>query len=172
MANEQILIEHAKRGDKIAYEALYKSAVSKVYALCLRMCCDEAIAEDLTQESFINAWRRMESFQANSSFATWMYRITTNTVIDYMRSKRHWKQVDLNEEAVLVQVESFNKDVSMDIERAMAMLPDQARLVFICYEFLGYQHNEIADSTGLAVGTCKAHLHRARQLMQKVLNHE
>lgn len=172
MTDEHALIERAKSGDKKAYETLYKTAVGKVYSLCLRMCCDEAIAEDLTQEAFINAWRRIDSFQSNSSFATWMYRIATNTVIDFMRSKRHWKHVDLNEEAVLVQSESFNKDVSMDIERAMGLLPDQARLVFICYEFLGYQHNEIADSTGLAVGTCKAHLYRARQLMQKVLNHE
>lgn len=172
MGNEQTLIECAKQGDKSAYEALYRSSVGKIYALCLRMCCDENIAEDLTQEAFINGWRKIESFHSNSSFATWMYRIATNTVIDFMRSKRHWKHVDLNEEAVLMQSESFNKDVSMDIERAMDALPDQARLVFICYEFLGYQHNEIADSTGLAVGTCKAHLHRARQLMQKVLNHD
>lgn len=169
--DEHQLVTLSKRGDQRAYEQLYRANVGKIHALCLRLCGQREMAEDLTQEAFVKAWQRIASFRGDSAFGSWMYRLTTNLVISYMRQQTKWKYVDIEEEHFQdedADVDSI-KGESSDLERAIAGLPEQARVVLILYEFIGYQHNEISEITGLAVGTCKAHLHRAKNLLKERL---
>ena len=157
-----------QNGDQKAYEKLYRANVGKVYALCLRMCGNKDLAEDLDQDSFIRAWQKIDSFKGNSAFSSWLYRLTSNVVIGYLRQQSKWK---------IIQFEDSKHESSLgfssmqtqrhDIEKIMRAMPDQARVILIMYEYLGYQHNEIAEITGMAVGTSKSHLHRARGYLKE-----
>ena len=167
------LVALSKKGDKQAYEQLYRENVGKIYALCLRLCGQRELAEDLTQEAFIKAWQKINSFKGESAFCSWMYRLTSNLVISHMRQQSQWKNVSLIEDHV-----NHAQDIiavaheKSDLEKSIKELPDQARSVLILYEYFGYQHNEISKLTGLAISTCKAHLHRARNLLRKRLTNE
>ena len=163
------LVQLAKEGNLKAYEVLYRSCVAQIKALCRRMSGDESMAEDLTQEAFVLAWRKLASFKEDSSFSTWMYRVASNVTIDYLRSRKHWHFTDFSVLEDQEMPEKMSKACAIDLEKAIKLLPPQARTVLILHTYLGYQHNEIADRTGLAVGTCKAHLHRAKGLLKQVL---
>lgn len=166
------LVRAAQRGDTSAFGELYQLHASRVYALCLRMCANPAKAEDLTQEAFVRAWQKLSSFRRKSSFSTWLHRLTVNLVLADLRSRGRW-------ESRLTAIDSLPErgdggaaarpETSLDLERAIAQLPPQARLVFILHDIEGYKHQEIASLCGLAVGTSKAHLHRARQQLRKAL---
>jgi len=163
---ESQLVLRCQSGDRQAYEKLYKANVGKVYALCFRLCGDKDLAEDLTQDSFIRAWQKINRFHGNSAFGSWLYRLTSNVVIGYLRTQSKWNLVNFEDhlhETVLGSDEI--KTDRHDIEKALMALPDQARVILILYEYLGYQHNEISELTGMAVGTSKSHLHRARTFL-------
>lgn len=165
--DENQLVLRSLNGDRTAYEKLYRANVGKVYALCLRMCGQKELAEDLAQESFIRAWQKLDSFRGDSKFSSWLYRLTSNVVIGHMRSNKKWQLEEYDEgkhEKSLVEigqttVMSANKE---DIEKALNTLSEQARVVLIMHEYLGYKHTEISEITGMAIGTSKTHLHRAR----------
>lgn len=165
-------IERAKKGDVSAYEDLYHENVGRVYAICLRMTRNRPQAEDLTQEVFIRAWQKLDTFKGDSLFSTWLHRLTTNVVLNAIKSQ---KSRVANEIAVedLSSLESSSKSTSsnraMDIEKAISDLPDQARKVFILYQIEGYKHTEIAKMLGVATGTTKVQLHRARKILREVL---
>ena len=141
--------------------------MGKVYALCLRMCGDKELAEDLAQESFIRAWQKLDSFRGDSKFSSWLYRLTSNVVIGHLRSNNKWRLEEYDEathEKSLAHIEpkltiEAHKE---DIEIALKSLPEKARVVLIMHEYLGYKHTEISEITGMAIGTSKTHLHRAR----------
>ncbi len=164
--NESHLVELSQQGDQKAYEQLYRDNVGKVYALCMRLCGQKQLAEDLCQESFIKAWQKIDSFRGESAFSSWMYRLTSNTVIGYLRQQTKWKMESFSEqhEATVGYTEII--DERPDIETALMTLPEQARVVVILYEYLGYQHNEIAAITGMAVGSSKSQLHRAKLILK------
>lgn len=167
-AAESLLIEQSQNGDQKAFEQLYRNNAAKVHGLCLRLCGHKELAEDLTQEAFIRAWQKLDSFRGDSAFSSWLYRLTSNVVIGHLRSQSKWKLVSFDtathESALgVAQLDSSRPD----IEKKLAKLPDQARVVIILHEYLGYQHNEISELTGMAVGTSKSHLFRAKELLKQ-----
>src|SRR5712692_10125336 len=137
-ADANTLIHRAQQGDQAAFAALYREHVGRVYALCLRLTADPARAEELTQDAFVRAWERLAGFRGESTFSSWLYRLTVNVVC-------------------------------LDLERAVATLPAGAREVFVLHDVERYRHEEIAELTGIAVGTSKAQLFRARRLLRERL---
>lgn len=166
------LVERARQGERRAFETLYRENVGRVYALCLRMSGDADRAEELTQDVFVRAWSRLASFRGDSQFSTWLHRIAVNAVLQKRRGdKRRELRVETRDaqelaEAPAARVTSAER---MDLERAVAALPEGARAVFVLHDVQGYKHHEIADMMGLAVGTTKAQLHRARRLLREAL---
>ena len=149
---------------------LYRANVGRVHALCLRMARDRSEADELTQETFVRVWERLGSFRGDSAFSTWLHRVTVNVVIAGLRSRGRWRErfAPVEAEDFGAAVPAFSGD--LDLERAIARLSPQARLVFLLHDVEGYQHGEIAELTGIAVGTSKAHLHRARGLLREDLS--
>lgn len=168
---ERQLVLRCKNGDHTAFEELYRANVGKVYALCMRMCGRKELAEDLAQEAFIRAWQKLSSFRGDSAFSSWLYRLTSNVVIGQMRKQAKWQEENFDDHAheQILGVQHVENHRA-DIEKALKGLSDQARVVLIMYEYLGYQHNEISEITGMAVGTSKTHLHRARNFLAQRAN--
>jgi RNA polymerase sigma-70 factor (ECF subfamily) len=170
--DEKVLVAQAREGDMSAFEELYRTHVDRVYALCLRLVSDVARAEELTQDSFVRAWEKLQTFRSESAFSSWLHRLTVNVVIEHRRSegRRASKERELTETSAPQSSESPGKaEERIDLERALASLPEGARLVFLLHDVEGYQHQEIAEVTGSAVGTSKAQLHRARKLLREAL---
>lgn len=166
------LVRRAAQGDSESYEALYRSHVGRIHALCLRMARNQSEADDLTQETFIRVWQRLGSFRGESGFSTWLHRVAVNVVVSELRRRGRWRERMADEEAganVAAPV-AFSPGGDLDLERAISALPPRARLVFLLHDLEGWKHSEIAEQAGLAVGTTKAHLHRARQLLRKELS--
>ena len=173
-ATETRWVDKARAGDQLAFEKLYRSHCDRIFALCWRMCGgDRALAEDMVQEAFVRAWNKLHLFRGDSKFGTWLHRLTVNVVLSdrRIRVKRvHREQeFDGDLERVLVGERDVFAGLRKDLEAAIAGLPERARTVLILYDIEGYQHNEIAEMTGMAVGSSKAQLHRARNLVREVL---
>ena len=130
------LVRRAREGDAKAFEQLYKENLGRVYALCLRMTRDASRAEDLTQEAFVRAWEKLNSFRGDSAFSTWLHRLTVNLVLtDHRTRARRNERVRLADDAVLADAPA-PRDAPrerMDLERAIAGLPEGARHVFVLY---------------------------------------
>jgi RNA polymerase sigma-70 factor, ECF subfamily len=168
------LVERAREGDSVAFEGLYRRLAGRVYGVCLRMARDGEQAEELAQEAWVRAWERLESFRGDSRFSTWLHRLTVNLVLDRRRQDGRWRRrfESVDEPASLerrVSVEA-PPGLRMDLERAVASLPEGARTVFVLYEVEGFKQHEIALRLGIAEGTVKAQLHRARKLLREVMN--
>jgi RNA polymerase sigma-70 factor (ECF subfamily) len=171
-ANVTDLVQRARGGDQAAFRELYRQQVGRVYALCLRMARDGAEAEELTQDVFVRVWERLTSFRGESAFTTWLHRVTVNVVLEARRKRRRREArvLPMEDPAVLERPGADARPaLSVDLERAIAMLPEGAREVFLLYDVEGYGHAEIAEMVGIAAGTSKAQLFRARQLLRKVL---
>ncbi|MEN8158438.1 MAG: RNA polymerase sigma factor [Myxococcota bacterium] len=169
--SEAELLRCAVEGDTEAYEALYRTHVGRVHALCLRMARDPTEADDLTQETFIRVWQRLGSFRSESGFSTWLHRVAVNVVVSELRRRGRWRDRISGQDATDVPAPvAFSAGGDLDLERAITALPPRARLVFLLHDVEGWKHGEIAEQTGLAVGTSKAHLHRARQLLREELS--
>ncbi len=173
-ATEERWVDKARAGDRLAFEQLYRSHCDRIHALCWRMCGgDRALAEDMVQEAFVRAWNKLHLFRGESKFGTWLHRLTVNVVLSdrRIRVKRvHREQeFDGDLERVLVGERDVFAGLRKDLEAAIAGLPERARTVLVLYDIEGYQHNEIAEMTGMAVGSSKAQLHRARKLVRAVL---
>ena len=173
-ATENRWVEKARAGDRLAFEKLYRSHCDRIYALCWRMCgADKALAEDLVQEAFVRAWNKLELFRGDSKFGTWLHRLTVNVVLSdrRIRVKRLQRERELVDdvERTLVGDRDVFAGLRKDLEAAIAGLPERARTVLVLYDIEGYQHDEIAEITGMAVGSSKAQLHRARKLVRETL---
>lgn len=167
-ATDAALVARARQNDIVAYEQLYRLHVGRVFALCVRLCNDRDMAEDLTQEAFVQAWRKLSAFRGDSAFGSWLYRIATNTALSYLRRHTPFKN-SLELDQVDEPAMRDDIDLQMGLEAAIATLPDGARTVFVLYSLEGYTHDEIAKLLGIAQGSSKAQLHRARQLLRGVL---
>ncbi len=170
--DETLLVRRAQAGDVTAFEALYRAHLGRIHALCLRMTGDRATAEDLTQEAFIRAWQRLDSFRGDSAFYSWIYRLAVNVVLgDFRVKKRLAERVANSEDVSDLPLAALDRPAGlrMDLEQAIATLPPGAREIFVLHDVEGYKHEEIAEITGLATGTSKAHLHRARRLLREQL---
>ena len=172
MDEEQLLVARAARGDQRAFERLYRAHVDRVYGLCLRMTRNTASAEDSTQQAFVQAWEGLARFELRSAFGTWLHRIAVNVVLGQRRSGTAELAVTVAEDADEAPF-TFDTPVEVaEIEAAIDSLPEGARHVLILSGIYGYSHVEIAPMLGVAEGTCKAQLHRARGLLRERLNIE
>lgn len=173
------LVQLSVAGDRRAFERLYRRHLPRIYGLCCRLVNgDRARAEQATQDAFVRAWERLASFRGDALFSTWLHRLTVNVVLGEHRMLKRWVSFDEEQgdgeaataEASAVPVVQSCVNDRMDLERALAKLPPGARAVMILHDVEGYQHQEIASMTGIAVGTSKAQLHRARRLMKEMLS--
>lgn len=166
-------IKQAKAADARAFEALYRMHVDKVYGLCLRMTGNVSEAEDCVQEAFIQAWNKLAKFRGDSAFSTWLHRIAVNTVLGRMRkSKRERDRIQAAAEAAPPPVVVEDDGSLRDLSEAVGRLPEGARHVFVLSGIYGYSHEEASNMLGIAVGTSKAQLHRARQMLARDLKTE
>ncbi len=166
------LVDRAVNGDVDAFEGLYRESVGRVYGLCLRMCGNQSLAEELTQEAFVRAWQKLPSFRGDSAFSTWMHRLTVNVVLGHQRSagRRQVRENAAGEEWYSDGGTTRERHgITVDLERAISRLPKRARTVFVLHDVEGYKHTEISRVAGMAVGTSKAQLSRARHLLRKAL---
>jgi RNA polymerase sigma-70 factor (ECF subfamily) len=172
-SRERELVSRARTGDLAAFEELYRENVRRVFAVCLRIAADPELAEELTQEAFVRAWRKLDSFRGDSAFSSWLHPLAVNVALSERRSHKR------RSERLLVtdDLEPFDRPeratrepgTALDLERALATLPPGARAVFVLHDVEGWRHDEIAERTGIAVGTSKAQLHRARRLLREAL---
>ncbi|MGH8131835.1 MAG: RNA polymerase sigma factor [Steroidobacteraceae bacterium] len=170
---ERALVERARAGDSRAFERLYREHVGRVYGLCLRMTREPHLAEDCTQETFINAWRALAQFQTRSSLSTWLHRIAVNvTLAKRRRAPRFEPVTDGDEEGGETQWTLETPVEVREIEAAIGALPEGARDALVLHALYGYSHTEAAQMLGVAEGTCKAQLHRARKLLRERLSME
>jgi RNA polymerase sigma-70 factor (ECF subfamily) len=164
----------ARDGDTVAFERLYRSYVGRIYGLCLRMTGRPELAEECTQDAFVQAWRSLATFEGRSAFGTWLHRIAVNEVLGRTRRRTPLlESVDaLSDADHPVAPDDLESDavVSFDIESAIESLPAGARHVLVLQAIYGFSHEETAEMLGVAVGTCKAQLHRARQLLKSRMN--
>jgi RNA polymerase sigma-70 factor (ECF subfamily) len=172
---EGALVQRARSGDTRAFERLYREHAGKVYGLCLRMTRDAALAEDCTQETFVNAWRALHRFETRSSLGTWLHRIAVNVALGKRRKLSAivpTESGEPEEEAVESEWTLETPLEVQEIETAIGDLPEGARDVLVLYAIYGYSHAESAEMLGIAEGTCKAQLHRARGLLRQKLGVE
>jgi RNA polymerase sigma-70 factor (ECF subfamily) len=166
------LVRRAQARDEPAFAQLYRSHVGRVYAVCLRMTADATRAEELTQQTFVCAWEKLPLFRAESAFSSWLHRIAVNIVLMEMRGRaRLAARIIFTDDSAVLEFPLLapQPGTRLDLEQAIAALPPQARAIFVLHDVEGWQHNEIAEQLGLATGTTKAQLHRARCLLREAL---
>lgn len=166
------IIDRARSGDVDAFETIYRAHTAAIHALCLRMSGDRAVASDLVQDVFVRAWERLPSFRGQSALATWLHRLAVNVVLERWRSEKRdaLRMIDdpdgTSVEAPAMQAD---RDSAIEIEDAIARLSAGARAVFVLHEIEGYSHEEIAAMTGIAAGTSRTQLFRARRALAIML---
>lgn len=168
---EKDLVARARQGEQAAFEMLYRQHVGRVYALCLRMTGQPALADDCVQEAFIRAWRKLPEFRGQSAFGTWIHRIAVNQVLGHKRSsKRRGAHLELLAGQTAGASSPAPETAGFDIENAIARLPEGARDVLLLCGVGGFSHEEASSMLGIAVGTSKAQLHRARRLLKEQMD--
>jgi RNA polymerase sigma-70 factor (ECF subfamily) len=177
--NEAELIERAKLGDAQAFQALYDKHRRRVYSLCLRMTANTAEAEDLTQEAFLQLYRKIGTFRGESAFSTWLHRLSVNVVLMQLR-KKSLPVVSL-EETTQGEEDTPKKDFGaedlalagsidrLQLQKAVDDLPPGYRMIFVLHDVEGYEHNEIATIVGCSIGNSKSQLHKARMKLRDLL---
>jgi RNA polymerase sigma-70 factor, ECF subfamily len=166
------LIAAAAGGDLAAFERLYRQFAPRVYGLCLRLTGQREAAEDCTQDSFVAAWRSLAGFEKRSRFSTWLHRIAVHSVLARRRGLRVEYEVAEPAQGLPDVADPGGDAPPLDLERAIAGLPEGARHVLVLVGIYGFSHAEAAHTLGVAEGTCKAQLHRARALLAAALGLE
>jgi len=171
--DERTLIKKAQRSDARAFEALYKLHIDRVYGICLRMTGNVSEAEDCAQEAFIQAWNKMDKFRGDSAFSTWLHRVAVNAVLGRIRkSKREQDRISAVTDTAAPTVATGDTGDLRDLSEAVDRLPEGARNVFVLHAVYGYSHDETGDMLGIATGTSKAQLHRAKRLLAQQLKQQ
>jgi RNA polymerase sigma-70 factor, ECF subfamily len=165
-------IAAAAAGDAAAFERLYRQFSPRVYGLCLRLTGQREAAEDCTQESFVAAWRALARFERRSRFSTWLHQIAVNCVLSRRKGLRAAFEVAEPAVGLPDRPDPAAGSPPLDVERAIAGLPEGARHVLVLVGIYGYSHAEAAGVLKIAEGTCKAQLHRARSLLTAALGLE
>jgi len=171
--DERALIKKAQRSDARAFEALYKLHIDRVYGICLRMTGNVSEAEDCAQEAFIQAWNKMDKFRGDSAFSTWLHRVAVNAVLGRIRkSKREQDRILAVTDTAAPTVATGDTGELRDLSEAVDRLPEGARNVFVLHAVYGYSHDETGEMLGIATGTSKAQLHRAKRLLAQQLKQQ
>lgn len=166
------VVRRAQARDMQAFESLYRLHLPRVYAICLRMTANVRRAEDLTQKAFLTVWEKLPLFRGESAFSSWLHRVAVNTVLADLRAEhRRTERVFGTADPAVFEIASDTPSAGtrLDLEQAIAGLPPRARAVFVLHDIEGWQHDDIARELGVAAGTSKAQLHRARRLLQEAL---
>ena len=172
----------AQQGDAAAFETIYQMHSRRVYALCLRMTGDPTEAEDLTQEAFLQLFRKIHTFRGESAFSSWLHRLTANIVLMRFRKKR-LVAVSLeeltrpDEERERPTIEFGAPDLRLvgvfdrvNLQTAVGQLPEGYKSMFLLHDVQGFEHNEIATMLGCSVGNSKSQLHKARKRLRELLH--
>jgi RNA polymerase sigma-70 factor, ECF subfamily len=174
---ELALIERCRQGDLAAFEEVYRTHSGRLYSVAFRMLGNASDAEDLLQEIFLAAHRKLDSFRGDSALGTWLYRLAVNLCLDYIRSRtgRAVQVTDsLDDEYALADAGSrglAERTVAkMDLERALAQLPEGCRMAFVLHDIEGLEHKEVAEAMGIAEGTSKSQVHKARLRLRAILS--
>ena len=174
------LVACAQRGEEQAFETLFHLHKQRVYSLCLRMIGNTADAEELTQEAFLQVFRKIHTFRGESAFSTWLHRVSVNTVLMHLR-KKTVKETPLEDDARTEEFDEPRKEFGvrdlvlagsidrLNLKRAIAQLPFGYRQAFMLHDIEGYEHNEIASLLGCSIGNSKSQLHKARVRLRKLL---
>ena len=178
--DEANAIERARQGDETAFQALYDRHKRRVYSLCLRMTANTAEAEDLTQEAFLQLYRKIGTFRGESAFSTWLHRLSVNVVLMHLR-KKNLPVVSLEETTQVGEEDTPKKDFGaedlslagsidrLQLQKAVENLPPGYRTIFVLHDIEGYEHNEIAGIVGCSIGNSKSQLHKARMKLRDLL---
>lgn len=174
---EAELVRRAKAGDAAAFKQLYDATVGHIFALCLRMTGDRVRARELAHDVYVRAWERLSGFRGEAAFGSWLHRIAVNVVLgDERATRRRRARIGLardesvDDEAEAAPGSADDQDARMDLDRAIALLPPNARRVFVLHDVEGYRHEEIARLMSLAEATVRVHLHRARRMLMARLS--
>ncbi len=173
-------IKQAQEGDAAAFEFLYKAHCRRVYSLCLRMIKNPAEAEDLTQQAFLQLFRKIGTFRGESGFSTWLHRVTVNVVLMHLRRKKPTEILAEDFEGHSSNGEGPREHVSSDtsmlgaierlnLMRAIRKLPAGYKKLFLMYDVIGYEHSEIAGLVGCSTGCSKSQVHKARKRLRRLL---
>jgi RNA polymerase sigma-70 factor, ECF subfamily len=166
------VVRRAQHGDVEAFESLYRSHAKAIYALCRRMVDDNGEARELVQDIFVRAWERLTTFRGQSSLATWLHRLGTNVVLERLRATKRdsSRLIEGDDSTFGSRSTEAQLDTRMDLDAALVKLPGGARIVFVLHDMEGYSHDEIAQMTGIAPGTARAQLCRARRALTRLLD--
>lgn len=165
------LVQRAAGGEVCAFEMLYRRHVRRIHGVVWRLVGGvEARAEELTQDAFVKAWQALPGFRGDSAFSTWLHRLAVNTALMDLRGRVGAEALETDDSALEhMRAPGGTQALGIDLERAVATLPPRARAVLVLYDVEGWKHEEIAAELGMAVGSSKAQLHRARGLLRRVL---
>jgi RNA polymerase sigma-70 factor, ECF subfamily len=175
-AAELALVDRCRRGELGAFEELYRAHAGRLFSLACRMLGNPADAEDLLQDIFLAAHRKLDSFRGEAALGTWLYRLATNQILDYVRSRagRAGQITDGLEDATVLPDAAEHRlgDRAIgriDLERALAQLPEGCRAAFVLHDVEGLEHREVAEVLGIAEGTSKSQVHKARLRLRAIL---
>ena len=172
-AAEGLLVNRCRRGDPGAFEEIYRRHSPRVYSLAYRLTGSLADAEDLLQEAFLLVHRKLDSFKGDSALGTWIYRLATNCCVDFLRSRQHREEqaTDTLDEALppAPRAAGAIRVEHLDLERAIARLPPGYRSAFVLHDVEGFGHSEVAAMLGIAEGTSKSQVHKARMRLRDLL---
>lgn len=176
-AEEMALVERCRAGDLAAFEELYRAHAGKLFSVACRILGNASDAEDLLQEIFLSAHRKLDGFRGDSALGTWLYRLATNHCLDYLRSRsarmdQATDAIDDNPGFVTATPGRSLADqtvTKMDLERALAKLPEGCRAAFVLHDVEGLEHREVAATLGIAEGTSKSQVHKARLRLRALL---
>jgi RNA polymerase sigma-70 factor, ECF subfamily len=181
--SEAEIIAGCIKGNQSAFEALYNLHKRRVYSICLRMVGNTAGAEDLTQEAFMQLFRKIATFRGESAFSTWLHRLTVNVVLMHLRRKGI-DEISMDQETEEESPDSPKKEYGgqdlnlmgavdrVTLEKTIADLPTGYRTIFVLHDVEGYEHNEIADMIGCSIGNSKSQLHKARMKLRTMLHNK
>src|SRR5919107_5342381 len=176
-AAELQLVERCRAGELGAFEELYRAHSGRLYSLAVRMLGNPADAEDQLQEIFLSAHRKLESFRGESALGTWLYRLAMNQILDHVRSRaaRTGQLTDGLDDATVLADASGHRLADraidrIDLERALAELPEGCRAAFVLHDVQGLEHREVSDVLGIAEGTSKSQVHKARLRLRALLS--
>ena len=174
--DELALVQRCREGDLAAFEEIYRTHAGRLFSVACRLLGNPTDAEDLVQEIFMAAHRKLDTFRGEAALGTWLYRLATNLCLDHLRSRsgRSSQLTDsIDDEQGLFDSSTSGlaeQTVSkMDLERALAKLPDGCRAAFVLHDIEGLEHREVADVLGIAEGTSKSQVHKARMKLRALL---
>ncbi len=170
---ERVLLAKIQQGDRQAFARLYQLHHRRVYALCLRLTANEALAQEAMQEVFVQVWQKVSSFDGKAKFSTWLHTVSANITISYLRKQTNWLQKVVSIETAGMDEQSVQQCEGLNgLDKHIVRLPEKARMVFVLFAVEGYRHEEIASMLNMAVGSSKAQYHRARTLLKEWITDE